>query len=425
MRTYYLPVLLLTRLMLYFAIAFLFWTLSLPLYVDLLAWAILLIVGALTPIVCLVITSVSMVISVGVVRLIVPLWFHDFQFYREHERYAQSGIYASNVNDVIDMPYGDLVAIDRQTPIGMAEPRRVHFKTDSRGFRNEREFNNQRFILVGDSFVVGNGTDEPDTLSGILQRTFGIEVYNVAYPSDPPDYYRRAQEFLRDISSDVQFAFFYYEGNDFIGSGNYVAETEYTLPPWVGETLNSYDKFRAEYLSRFPKLFSHCRWLSLLGRQVEREFVARERTSISVYNVEGKPMGFFDTASSFAMDPNIRLQPDMPENVATHTACAFFIPTKLRTYQGLLPPNVREKIPAEASALRSLRESLSAYNIPVIDLTPALSDAALKLVESKEYVFWRDDSHWNGNGMRAVAPIVVECLMRAGTRSRSNRLAIE
>jgi hypothetical protein len=70
-------------------------------------------------------------------------------------------------------------------------------------------------VLVGDSFVVGIGSDWSDTLPAQLVDKYGIDAYAIAFPSAPIDYERRAAWFLTAINPQARFSFFIYEGNDF------------------------------------------------------------------------------------------------------------------------------------------------------------------------------------------------------------------
>ncbi|MBK6608712.1 MAG: hypothetical protein IPG24_25330 [Leptospiraceae bacterium] len=50
------------------------------------------------------------------------------------------------------------------------------------------------------------------------------------------------------------------------------------------------------------------------------------------------------------------------------------------------------------------------FNIPVYDLTSCLQDAAINSISSEEYVYWRDDTHWNHLGIFAAMKCVAQNL---------------
>jgi len=92
------------------------------------------------------------------------------------------------------------------------------------------------------------------------------------------------------------------------------------------------------------------------------------------------------------------------EQFLRRTGCVFFIPEKYRVYKEYISDG--RALPQPQRSLLALKAFYEPHGVPVVDLTPVLSAAARSLLAQDQYVFWRDDSHWNGNGMRAVAPVV-------------------
>ena len=89
-----------------------------------------------------------------------------------------------------------------------AEPRRVRYKTDSMGFRNDADYHNEPVLLVGDSFIAGSGNTQEDLLSAQLERDCGLPAYNLAFPGELHSYVRYVQGFFRthpvDFERDVR-----------------------------------------------------------------------------------------------------------------------------------------------------------------------------------------------------------------------------
>ena len=117
--------------------------------------------------------------------------FEDSIYYRPDEKYVRFDysnnhrIYQSNVHIDMPMPHGDLRAM---TTEDIAEPRRIQFHTDADGFRNERNYHGQRYVLVGDSFAAGNSNSQEDLLVTQLVRDHGLDTYSLAYPGNVADY---------------------------------------------------------------------------------------------------------------------------------------------------------------------------------------------------------------------------------------------
>ncbi|PIN98978.1 MAG: hypothetical protein COT90_01770 [Candidatus Diapherotrites archaeon CG10_big_fil_rev_8_21_14_0_10_31_34] len=57
-------------------------------------------------------------------------------------------------------------------------------KTDSKGFRNEKEINQADIILVGDSIIYGTGLNYEKTTPFFLQKQTGLTVFNLSREGD-------------------------------------------------------------------------------------------------------------------------------------------------------------------------------------------------------------------------------------------------
>ena len=84
---------------------------------------------------------------------------------------------------------GDL---GHHTPLAI--PKKVEWMTDQYGWRNRPWTGPVDVVLVGDSFMVGSGLDQKDTLAEELARSTGLRVVTVS-PHDL-SYYLRIEEFI-------------------------------------------------------------------------------------------------------------------------------------------------------------------------------------------------------------------------------------
>jgi len=81
-----------------------------------------------------------------------------------------------------------------------------------------------------------------------------------------------------------------------------------------------------------------------------------------------------------------------------------FLPTKYRVYA----PHLDD---GPVTGLRHLHwqatENLArSLGVPAYDMTPHLAAAAESALESGDFVYWRDDTHWNGLGTATVAGVL-------------------
>jgi len=369
------------------------WTAGLPLPADL-VWAVLLLVlvlrvktGNLVLLACSVL--VAFVMCETVFRLLPD---KPRTFYRPHEKFQSSPNYRPNVDAWFDMPHGDLLALDFMAPAGIKEPRRVRFKTDRFGYRNDLDYHGQKIVLVGDSFLVGNGSDQAEILPNVLRREFGLDAYAAAYPGHPSDYCRRIKELLNIVDDGVLFFVFVFEGNDF--------ET----PRRHSDAPDSYDRFKVTVI-KFLGL-EYPRFLFNLARQAGFVLHRPGLQPVEVHRVGKKEVGFYGNyiEAALAARPRLKMKPgDCPAEVMARLKAVFFIPTKYRVYFGLLSNKLGRRLPEPPPGYLETKKFFAAYSVPVIDLTPALRQKAQELLNQDRYVFWRDDTHWNGRGMKAAA----------------------
>jgi hypothetical protein len=394
-----------------------FWTLSLPAYLDVAAFVGLLIIcvrlrlGDFTLVVGGLLVGL---LALNAIARVLADTGAIATTYREHEMFMRTGqVYEASVDATVFQPHGDLLAIDPLAPAELRQPRTVHFRTDSLGYRNSSGYNGQRNVLVGDSFTVGNGTDWPETLSPLLAALTGVDSYQIGFPSAPIDYERRAAWFVSMIDPQARLSFFIFEGNDFENSTGQMAvlgSPRPMLPAWVAAILNQYDRIRTDVLRPLWTFLAYSPIAYSASRRIERTFIDRDLTQVSTYRIGGKLMGFYEPQNIASVDPHPALILDMNPNVLRRTACIFFVPSKLRVYREQLPESAQRQIAEPSPAYEVLARAYAPYELPVIDLTPILRQAAASNLAADKYVFWRDDTHWNGLGMAAVAPTVAECI---------------
>ncbi len=376
-----------------------FATAGLPLWVDSLAAAFFLMLTIRVECRNLALLAGSLVLAMIMSEAIFPLLPDKPEIhYRPHEKYHTRVNYQPNVDVNFDVPHGDLVAMDRMAPASIRESRQIHFKTDGLGYRNDSDYQGESIILAGDSLVVGNGTDQSETLPNVLRREYGIETYSVAYASYPRDYCRRVKEFVEHVNPNVDALIFIFEGNDFI------------VPKRVPDAPTMYDKLKIRVITflglDYPRLIFNA------ARRAGWFLYRPKLEPVEVYRVGEHDMGFYGNYVDvvIAEHPQLSMErKDCPPEVISRVKAVFFIPTKYRVYFDLLPDRLGRTVKEPAPGLEVLHRFFKPYDIPVIDLTPALKKEASELLQAEgRYVYWRDDTHWNGAGIRTAAEEVAK-----------------
>jgi hypothetical protein len=385
-----------SKSILFLLCAFVYLTLSLPWYID----AAVLMALAVTALRSTwgesLLILASLVAAATLAQIVFASEFLNLQlYYREHEKWIAGSRYKPNVTDKIAAPFGDMLAADPGLPASVIEPHPVEFFTDSLGYRNRADYAGQKAVLVGDSFVAGQGTDQSEILSELLTNEFAFPAYALAFPASPPEYETRAETFLPRLAPDASYAFMIFEGNDFV----------------VDESVKVgllFDRARARLLNTYLPFLRYPKYLFGMSRRAQAMLGFPTDTWIETYQIGSRPVAFARYYINTALHPAPRYEVAGNEHVLSRTGCVFFIPEKYRVYKEYIQDG---RILSEpAAGLLALQKFYGPRGVPVVDLTPALREAARTLLKQDQYVFWRDDTHWNGNGMRAVAPVVRECL---------------
>jgi hypothetical protein len=309
--------------------------------------------------------------------------------YRHHHRIFQPGATLE-----MQMPHGDLQSM---TPLKIAEPRPVIYHIDSSGFRNDADYQGQRYLLVGDSFVVGTGNSQADMLSAQLRRDYAIDAYNLAHPGDVVDYAGYVAGFKATHQTDAKVLLFIFEGNDFVES---------RVKRHSAVTL---------FFKRYSNLFSSTNVFrvtkSLTARATRSSKIAGSQY-LTMAELHAKKIAFltgYVEAARRASLPPIGSFERAIQSMGGDIGHIFFIPTKYRVYYKHINPG--EVLPS--AAWDYLQRLCQKNHLACTNLTQPLVEASDELLTKGELTWWRDDTHWNRNGIAVAARVVAASLTEA------------
>lgn len=318
-------------------------------------------------------------------------------YYRPHELMASSDpdfgpIFKPNTEFSGTALFGDIEALEKA---GVKEPHEIVYHTDSLGFRNPSDYHGQKIVLVVDSFVAGANDTQSCLISEWLRKNYELDTYNLGFPADMNDYVNRVRAFRKVKGEDFRMALFVYEGNDF---------TPFTNQPHYKPSLNE------RYFSMFKNssLWRFTRSLYLRGTK-ERKGGHKRVPQVQV--IGGNPVAFYSREQSLVTNTTPLQEADLKfvsalQTLKPNLTEIFFIPVKRRVYSKWVS---EQALPNEQ--WNYLKQAANQAGIPVHDLTPALIKEAERLLPQGQYVFWRDDTHWNCNGMRVAANEVARTLL--------------
>ena len=331
--------------------------------------------------------------------------FEDSIYYRPDEKYVRFDysnnhrIYQSNVHIDMPMPHGDLRAM---TTEDIAEPRRIQFHTDADGFRNERNYHGQRYVLVGDSFAAGNSNSQEDLLVTQLVRDHGLDTYSLAYPGNVADYAAYVRGFVNRHGGNVRVLLFLFEGNDFEESR--------------GRKASALARYGRRYYEMFSG-FNTYRVTMSLYKRLTRGRNIRAGSDLEIADLGGKKMAFYKLYADVTRRASLS-EPEgferAIESMRPYIEHVYFIPTKYRVYAKHLQPGAA----LPNAQWEYLDGVCRKFQMRCTDLTGPLTRESDALLKKGEFTWWRDDTHWNRHGIAVAARVVAAEL---GSRSGQER----
>ncbi|MFN2309980.1 MAG: hypothetical protein ABR553_09645 [Gammaproteobacteria bacterium] len=332
-------------------------------------------------------------------------------YYRAHEMLAEETRYRANQRIEMREAHGDLLAIDPSLDHALSQPREVVFQTDSKGFRNDAEQAAGQVLVVGDSFVVGIGNTQADTLTAQMGRNHGLSAYNMGFPAGPFQYANIIEAARAELGEDACIVAVVFEGNDFRDIDPAELAARKAVPRGAQNIVKT-------YLGVLRSPFEVSRvFFGLYTQGLER---LRKRSAGSeaqgapaevtlVLPVAGAPMVFLKGYAQVVLREGYDDFGYMHDQFARGTPdLLVFAPEKYRVYGPLLDQNPAGELPQ--AQLAHLAKIAGDLDVPLLDLTEALSSRARELLSQGELIYWRDDSHWNRAGIEVGAREIVRTL---------------
>lgn len=348
-------------------------------------------------------TTLALLLITGLYAVAIQFaGLEDAIYFQPHAKYgswdhgSHHKVYRRNVTATMEVPHGNLQGMTSES---IAVPRTVRFVTDSDGFRNDRDYHGQEYVLLGDSFVVGNGSDQADTLRAQLERDYAIDTYDLAYSGDPYDYLLYVDGFRRRHGDEFRILLFLFEGNDFRDQLSHPDRRRWS--GWESAAKRVRMIFSDRSVYRVTRV--------LFDRAVRRKSIASSEL-VWVTELGGEPFGVYTPYKGVSEREFYRVPLEMQlslELMGENLEHVFFIPTKYRVYHRQL--GREEPLPnAQWEALQAICEE---SGFACTDLTAGLVRRSEELLASGELSWWRDDTHWNGHGIAVAAQAVAQRLL--------------
>ncbi|MCP9469255.1 MAG: hypothetical protein NNA31_04550 [Nitrospira sp.] len=340
-------------------------------------------------------------------------------YYRPHELLALEKTYRPNQKVRMDVPHGDLPATDPTLPMSLAQPREEVFITDSLGYRNDEDYKGQKLLIVGDSYVVGIGNTQDDTLTSQLHRHFGVHAYNVGFPSGPLGYAEKVKWARTHFPRDSCVVVVFFEGNDFKMVNQAELASRTIVPKSLQQAIKVYVttvRGHSEFAKAFYGLTTRAweilhKWFKKpASADLERNF---SENITFVKTIRGMPMAFLRGYAEVVLRPAFDDHGFIKDQLSDAIPdLLVFVPDKYRVYGRFFDEEPVESLPnAQWDYLLSVS---SALGVPAINLTDPMQERARGLLSQGQTVYWRDDTHWNREGIAVGAGYLVRTLGSIG-----------
>ena len=308
--------------------------------------------------------------------------------------------------------YGDLAALGNLPEL--RQYRSELFTTDALGFRNRGEAWSRppAAIVVGDSFVVGSGVNDDETVTSRLSALLGCPVYNAGGIDPDPD---RLLALARKLKLERglvvhQFA------------------EDFEMPAAPSEGRRRYQRALAAMGPGVANLVGRVRGMltvSPLQIVCERTLKALEDGRLLPNRYAGRVVRgrlangdsmlflhyFFGKFHQKREVPTAYwtwLQKEL--RAGGLELAVVIVPSAYRVYRPFLvepkatPGEAVDDYPAR------VEDELRRAGIPALNLTASLSAEAATRLPEGAYLYWRDDIHWNAQGTAVAAAAIHEGL---------------
>lgn len=335
---------------------------------------------------------------------------------------AWEGLTANNMPTT---PFEPLGRFDAPTSFGdlanmgniqwMRVHRRETFSIDAYGFRNPpglAESGAVSVLLLGDSFAAGSGVSDELTLAGQLTSTWGLRTYTMA-PMLPRAATLAAFAGMLRLRPGAwvvhQQAYAYNETQAW-----HIAPVTY--PP-VGAADRLRRSFRSDI--RPLRILSNQAWKSWQDdRWLENPYASAVRRA---HLPNGDDMLFIageSTPPGIAPETAAVIAESVAYSKSLHDEAArlglrylaVLLPVKTGVYQHLLASPASPAVPP--GTMTETERQLTAAGIQVLSLFGPLTTRAADLWARRQYVYWRDDTHWNAAGIATAAEAIADTFAR-------------
>ena len=403
----------LLSLTLFFALA----SLGLPIIIDILLVILILILIRFN-IISIITFNIFLLLMIVVGNKILIKNYNDSDsFYRAHEKFINERfIYEKNVNFKMNMPHGDIVALeycDKSKKI--SQPREQVFLTDENGFRNNKfKIEEADIVLVGDSLITGTSNSQKNIPANILSNLTGLKVYTLSVIGGPQHYEHYLEEMIGKINANAKIFVFYSEGTDFeinyinndksfiLWNGVKIPYLKYKIRFGYERLERNKDKVFIKKLKNFYKDNYFYKKIRPQSQRLTKKILANwtDTCPIDYKEINDIKIGFY--YKPVQNEADIEAYIFKNEQILKRISKIIYLPSKYSVYG----PLIDKDYVFFSKMYDHLKKEYEKNNIQTFNLTKDLQKTAKIYLDNKKLIFWKDDTHWNELGIKLAMQIL-------------------
>lgn len=357
-------------------------------------------------------TSFLWALGIAWAVLLALSWISRSPYFR-HWEVLREGIVAFRPLTQLEMPAcGDL---GRNSHVSELQYwRRLRFTTDELGFRNSEGASWSRFVVVGDSFVVGSGLDDSETIPVLLSRVLGEPVTNYGCVAGLGPLAYLADTRSRELPPEVVVWAPAYRAVEPVPLGTASVKRPCETMERGAPSQNPFSRWirswgsGAEEITAWKMRIEERSTLTCLARSMFHELYWRfagRPWEIRAIEVEGLPALVLTLeAQGLSAGPEARRLQETVEGIeqfkrsvsARGSRFVFApIPDVGTIYEDHYPESDRSKV-ASPPFIDLVFRALASRGVACVDFRPALRESRFP------YLYLRDDTHLSPRGAEQV-----------------------
>ena len=298
-----------------------------------------------------------------------------------YEKHFLVGVKNLNINTQI---YGG-----NMDPNNKNNVRTINIKTDNLGFRNNLDFNVTDYILIGDSLFHNHRIDQSNLINSQLNNKSEYKFYNASLTGYDMAHYFETIKFFKNLNKDKKFIMIIFPGNDFL---NYEKIKESYSKNLGNKVLKNYFE-----LKEFFDFYTRIKFITNMLKKSKLE----ERID-KTHNINGENIFFY---KRYYVDSDISINFSDKFNIYKEYSpdILIIVPSKAQVYCEFLPNYDCNNFNFE----KKLSNIPLFENTNILDSTIFFKNEAQKKLLSNNFIFFKDDTHLNEEGLNLFSEFIL------------------